>query len=124
MPRLRPLADPLRRILAVLCAGLVLALSLVAVSPELHAWLHTAEQEHACHHHHAKAKPSAAAEHEHDCAVVLFAGGVDLPVAPVALIPPRVVTGSVSPVTEAEFYLVSPRYLRHPERGPPAPRLS
>lgn len=122
MPRLRHLADPLRRALAVLCAGLVMALSLVAVSPELHEWLHSAEQEHTCHHHHKQAKPSS--EHEHDCAVVLFASGVDLPVAPVALIPPSVVVEGVSPVTEAEFYLVSPRYLRHPERGPPANRLS
>lgn len=122
MPRLRHLANPLRRALAVLCAGLVMALSLVAVSPELHEWLHAAEQEHTCHHHHKKTKPSA--EHEHDCAVVLFTSGVDLPVAPIALTPPRVVVEGVSPVTEAEFYLVSPRYLRHPERGPPANRLS
>ncbi len=122
MPRFRPLAVPLHRALAVLCAGLVLALSLVAVSPELHEWLHSAEQEHTCHHHHQKAKPSV--EHEHDCAVVLFASGVDLPVAPVALIPPSVLADGISPVTEAEFYLVSPRYLRHPERGPPAIRLS
>lgn len=115
-----PFPDPLRRLLAAFCAALVLALTLFAASPVAHDWLHAVEPSHTCTQH-AKpvATPTPAAADQHDCAVVLFASGVDLPVGPVALLPPRLVPQGVSPVTAAEVFLVSPRYLRQPERGPP-----
>lgn len=113
------LPDPLRRILAAGCAVLVLVLTIFAASPVAHDWLHAVEKKHTCHEHPAPPSP-ASANPDHDCAVVLFASGVELPVGPVALMPPRVLAQGVSPVTAAEFYLVSPRYLRQPERGPPS----
>jgi len=114
------LARPLRRIFAAVCAALVLALTIFAASPVAHDWLHAVGKKHACNEHPAPPPPPASANAEHDCAVVLFASGVELPVGPVALTPPRVVVQGISPVTAAEFYLVSPRYLRQPERGPPS----
>ncbi len=117
--RTNTLPDPMRRILAAACAVLVLVLTIFAASPVAHDWLHAVEKTHTCHEHPAPASPASAGD-DHDCAVVLFASGVELPVGPVALTPPRVLTQGVSPVTAAEFYLVSPRYLRQPERGPPS----
>ena len=115
------LADTLRRLLAAGCALLVLALTIVAASPSAHAWFHEAEQAHTCPHHPpADPKPAPAEAAGHDCAVVLFASGVDLDVGPLALFPPATVAGAVSPVTAAAPDLVAPRYLRQPERGPPA----
>ena len=109
------------RALAAVCAVLVLTLTVLSASPAAHAWLHEINNPHDCPGH-AKSTPPPSAD-EHDCAVVMFAGGVDAPMVP-ALIPPRNVVQSVSPVTAAEFYLVSPRYLRQPERGPPASRVA
>ncbi|MES2692627.1 MAG: hypothetical protein V4773_04080, partial [Verrucomicrobiota bacterium] len=96
--------SPFRRFLAALSAALVLALTLISASPAAHEWLHQVEQHHTCQHHHApvKAKPAATADSEHDCAVVLFASGVDLPVAPLALTPPSAVVDGISAVTAAE----------------------
>ncbi len=121
MPSLRSTAlpDPMRRILAALCAALVLVLTIFAASPVAHDWLHAVEKKHACQEHPAPQTPASASA-EHDCAVVLFASGVELPVGPLALTPPRIIAQGISPVTAAEFYLVSPRYLRQPERGPPS----
>jgi len=111
-------AEGLRRGIAAGCAALVLALTIFAASPVAHDWLHSVEKRHTCHEHPKPAPAPATAEH--DCAIVLFASGVNLPVAPLALTPPRLIAQAVSPVTAAEFYLVSPRYLRQPERGPPS----
>jgi hypothetical protein len=114
---------PLLRYFAVVCAVHVLALTFFAASPVAHEWLHAAEKPASCHHHdeseHAPGLPP-----DHDCAVVLFAGGVDLPVSPPALVPPRVVAREISPVAAVEIYLVAPRYLRQPERGPPVSWVS
>ena len=110
------------RALAAMCAAMVLALTLFAASPAAHDWLHAAQKSHTCADHEKSAPASNATDH--GCAVVLFANGVDTPVAAIALVPPRVVTQNVSPATAAEFYLVSPRYLRQPERGPPLSRVA
>jgi hypothetical protein len=93
------------RILAAGCAALVLALTIFAVSPAAHGLLHDDGHEHAVS--------------DDACAVVMFASGVSLPVAPIAVIPPTAVACAISPVTAAEVFLISPRYLRQPERGPP-----
>lgn len=112
----------LHRALAAMGAGLVLTLTVLAASPTAHDWLHASLDSHeGADHTHA---PLTSTAPEHDCAVVLFASGVETPVAPLALIPPRVAAENISPVTAAEFYLVSPRYLRQPERGPPSSRVA
>lgn len=100
----------LRRMLAAGCAGLVLALTIFAASPSAHELLHDDDHEHAVA--------------EDTCAVVMFASGVSLPVAPLSITPPTNVVQGVSPVTAADVFLVSPRYLRQPERGPPTNRVS
>lgn len=117
MSTLTQLRASLHRLLAAAGVLLVLALSVFAASPTAHEWLH--ESGHAADHDHGHAEPS-----EDGCAVVLFASGVSLPAAPAALTPPLTIEGGVSPVTAAEVYLIAPRYLRHPERGPPAHLVS
>lgn len=107
-------ADRLRRLLAGGCAALVFALTIFAASPVAHGLLHDDGHD----HHHDQAST------DDTCAVVLFAGGVSLPVGPLAITPPTIVPQGVSPVTAADVFLVSPRYLRQPERGPPVSGLS
>ena len=96
----------LRRGLALGCAALVLALTILAASPSAHGLLHDDDHQHAVS--------------DEGCAVVMFASGVSLPVAPLAITPPTDVVQGISPVTAAEVFLASPRYLRQPERGPPS----
>ena len=102
-------AERCRRLLAAGCAALVFALTMFAASPAAHDWLHAGDDQ---------------AAREHGCAIVLFASGVALPVGPIDVPLPAETPQVVSPATAAEVYLVSPRYLRQPERGPPADRLS
>ena len=102
----RFLTDALRRLVAAGCAGLVLALTVFAASPVAHELLH--EDEHA---------EDVAVDDR--CAVVMFASGVSLDVAPLAVTPPTTAVQGISPVTAAEVFLATPRYLRQPERGPP-----
>jgi hypothetical protein len=101
-------ADGLRRALALASAALVLALTIFAASPTAHEWLHDAD----------------ITLEDHDCAIVLFASGVSLPVGPVHVTPPVEARARVSPATAAEVFLVCPRYLRQPERGPPTVSVS
>jgi hypothetical protein len=96
--------DRLRRLFAAACAALVFALTVFAASPVAHEWLHV----------------DGVSQADDDCAVTLFASGVSLPVGPVHITPPVEAGSTVSPATAAELFLVSPRYLRQPERGPPA----
>jgi hypothetical protein len=110
------LAAPLRRLIAAGSAALVLALTIFAASPAAHDWLHALAEGGAPH---APLHAGEQADDDAGCAVVLFAGGVSLPVGPAAITPPILAPQGVSPVTAAEVYLVSPRYLRQPERGPP-----
>ena len=106
----------------MMCAALVFTLTLLAASPAAHNWLHSGVSSHACPEH-TKSHP-ASETGEQGCAVVLFASSVDVPVAAITLVPPRIEMRNISPVTAAEFYLVSPRYLRQPERGPPSSRVA
>lgn len=99
---------PWRRIVAAIGAALVLALTIFAASPTAHDLLH----DHAHGHNHGVGGGEG-------CAVTMFADGVSMPVGPVSLAPPRLLPHGVTPATAAEIFLVSPRYLRHPERGPP-----
>ena len=79
------------------------ALGVFAASPVLHDWLH---DQHA---------PPA----DDGCAVVLFAAGVSVPLGAIALVPPIVEWREFARPISREIFLVSPRYLRQPERGPP-----
>ena len=101
---LRLRADSFRRFLAAGAAVLVFALGVFSASPVLHDWLHAQHT-----------TPASDA-----CAVVLFADGVALTLA-VQIPPPPVAdwTEAHSPAS-IEIFLDSPRYLRQPERGPPA----
>jgi hypothetical protein len=101
-------ADRLRRLLAAGSAVLVFALTVFAASPIAHQWLHVDDL----------------VQGEDDCAVVLFASGVSLPAGPIHVSPPVPASVVVSPATAAEIFLVSPRYLRQPERGPPVSWVS
>ncbi len=111
--------DWLRRALAAAGAGLVLALTVFAASPAAHEWVHAAAGSCSGHAHGHDHGPATTGDDDAGCAVVLFASGVDLPVGPASALPPRLVAQGVTPVTAAEPLLVSPRYLRQPERGPP-----
>ena len=98
------LADRLRRLLAAGSAVLVLILTILAASPAAHGLLH---------------RDGAQTAGDDACAVVMFASGVSLPVGPIAILPPTTLRADVSPATATEVFLISPRYLRQPERGPP-----
>jgi len=101
--RRMPFADFLRRLLGASAAAVVLALTVFAASPELHAWLHHGTNQGT----------------DDDCAVVLFANGVSVPLGSIPIVPPsaewRVPPRAVAP----DIFLAPPRYLRRPERGPP-----
>ena len=107
---LRPAVGMMRRIMAAGCAAMVLALTIFAACPTAHSLLHDDAHQHAVS--------------EDPCAVVLFASGVSLPVVPIAITPPISVVQVVPRVAAAEIFLVSPRYLRQPERGPPSSWVS
>jgi hypothetical protein len=101
--RFRPTAEFFRRLLAGGSAVLVFALSLFAASPALHDWLH----------HGSDATDDG-------CAVVLFASGVSLPLDTPVVAPPVAIAQVESRQVAREIFVASPRYLRQPERGPPA----
>ncbi|MEO6004039.1 MAG: hypothetical protein ABIZ04_14115 [Opitutus sp.] len=93
----------LRRFGAAVGIALLLLISASAASPALHQWLHA----------------DSGFDASDNCAVVLFASGVTIASALIAL------TGSANrwirlrPLPIEEVLVVSPRYLRLPERGPP-----
>jgi hypothetical protein len=101
--RIAPVPSLLRRLFAAGGAAVVLLLAILAASPALHAWIHADS--------HAESD---------DCAVVLFASGVTLAATAIAIsLPPRE-WAVVQPVEARDFFPAAPRYLRQPERGPPA----
>jgi len=91
------------RFFAAAGVALMLLLTVAAASPALHQWLH------------GESAPDAS----DNCAVVLFASGVTLAAAVIAVAAPRIAWSEVRAHAVAEIFLVSPRYLRQPERGPP-----
>jgi hypothetical protein len=94
-----------RRIIATLGVGLVLLLGASTASPGLHHLLHGDG-------HHEVAGDN--------CAVVLFASGITLAASAVFVSSARLVWYERAPGIFAEIFMASPRYLRQPERGPPA----
>jgi hypothetical protein len=95
----------LRRLIAALGIALILLLGTAAVSPGLH------------HRMHSDGCDETASQHS--CAVVLFASGVTLMTAAIAVPAPRVAWHDAGRPVHTEILLVAPRYLRQPERGPP-----
>lgn len=83
--------------------ALVLALAALAVSPEAHARLHNE----ADHQNHA-------------CAVTLFAHGVFADITPVEAVMPEPAWQAPIHAEARVLFLQVPRYLRLPERAPPA----
>lgn len=108
LARRAPLADFLRRLFAAGGAALVFALTVFAASPALHTQLHHATD----------------TTHDDVCPVVLFTGSASLPTAALsAPLPPATLSAS-APIIAREIFVAPPRYLRQPERGPPASLLS
>ena len=97
------MGELLRRLMAAGCIVLVLGLGLFAASPVLHDQLH-----------HGQA-PSA----DDGCAVVLFANGVSVPLALIAVPPALVEWQKQDHLGSTELLLDSPRYLLQPVCGPP-----
>jgi hypothetical protein len=83
---------------------LVLALTVFAASPVAHGCLHADDGHHP---------------EDDGCAVMLFAAGVAAPLDPIVIPVPVAANREAPPVGATEIFLVTPRYLRQPERGPP-----
>ena len=105
------------RMLSAVCAALVLALVMLGASPAAHQWLHASDAAHACAKHAAKAPAPGV---EHDCAIVLFAHGVENSTGQITAGLPRIRAERIAFLASAELHLASPRFLLPPERGPPA----
>jgi len=120
----------------VTCAavGLVLALGLLAVSPDAHAWLHASHIEHAhgegeragCHGHgdrahHAESDLSGLpwADNDAGCVIELFSQGIETGPTGLDVGVYERREAVLSLQRPAELCLSTPRYLRQPERGPP-----
>jgi hypothetical protein len=93
-----------RRFFAAAGVALLLLLTVSAASPALHHWFHGNHDD-------------AASD---NCAVVLFSSGLALAVTAIAIAAPRASWSPLAPAPLTELFLTAPRYLRQPERGPPA----
>ena len=85
-------------------AGMVFALAVLAASPVAHDCLHADD----------------APVSEDQCAVVLFAHGVSAPLSHVVVTAPISTGQTTLRAVATEVFVSRPRYLRQPERGPPA----
>jgi len=85
------------------CIGVVVALGVFAASPNLHEQLHHNGQ----------------LSLDDGCAVVLFAGGVSVPLAPITVLPAPSTGRGLAWVEAEELLLEAPRFLLPPGRGPP-----
>ncbi|HRE80586.1 MAG TPA: hypothetical protein PLN52_06035 [Opitutaceae bacterium] len=123
-----------QRWVAYASVGLVVALGLLAVSPDVHAWLHASDLSHvhgtgdrAVCHGHGDSAPHVGgdfsglpmADTDAGCVIELFSQGIETG-------PTGLVVGVyerreavLSLRLPAELCLSTPRYLRQPERGPP-----
>lgn len=93
----------LRRLVAMWGIALVLLLVAASASAGLHEALHV----------------GSAHEGGDQCAVVLFASGITLIAGAVAVTALRAIRYETAPAFIREIWVVHPRYLRQPERGPP-----
>lgn len=94
-------------------AVLVLLLTGLSVSPQLHAELHD------CGHDHDHPAPASIPDSEASCVVTLFGQGITAGLAPLALPAPSSHFQSTIVTARREIFFCPPRYLHQPERGPP-----
>jgi len=123
--RLRALIVAGKHLTATASVALIFVLGLLAVVPEAHAWLHprASSESHAstgrCHHDSDRGHTHPL-ESDAGCVVDLFAQGVEPSFAAFTL----AIEFTIEAVTELsaphDLRLSPPRYLRQPERGPPA----
>ncbi len=109
----------LNRATALLAAGCVLVLTVLAVSPDLHAGLHAAaEAAHTdCSHHETDVPVGDAG---HSCVVTLFShGAMALLVFCLLLLARPTVAGLTLRATD-ESLVAPPRYRHVPSHAPPA----
>jgi hypothetical protein len=99
-----PFVAFLRRSVAAGCAALVLLLATLAASPRLHERFHRADN----------------VSTDDNCAVTLFASGISLACAGTPVPLPQVAWVERPTTAPAEIFVATPRFLRLPERGPPA----
>lgn len=125
MTRHSPSPSLLSRFTAVLGAALVLVLTILAVSPSLHAWVHAEPADSALHtkcshgHHHHDAPASA--DDEAGCIVNLFSqGGSELVALPALLPAPRFAPAGDTLPLSVFCAPSAPAYLLPPGCGPPA----
>jgi hypothetical protein len=105
-------------------------LSLSAVSPQLHAWLHGHVKEHASHTSTQVGKPttersapyiSDADDGEaHECAVTMFSHGVVHHAVALSVPPCEGILRAVNFRPFERLALAQPRYLHLPPQAPPA----
>jgi len=102
-------------ITAVFGVALILLLSVLAASPEWHAWVH-GPQEAA-----EAASPGHApvGDADHDCAVTLFASGVGLLLAFFLLLLARVLIRHQALLSSNWLIVSRPRYWLVPSHAPP-----
>jgi hypothetical protein len=93
----------LHRLLAASGAALVLLLSVLAASPELHAWLH-----------------GNAGETDHECVITLFQHGMVAAAAEIALVFVALILPARVAAAPAALHLAPPRYWLPPGHAPPA----
>ena len=99
---------PFRRLLALGAAALVLLLTVLAVSPQLHTSFHD-------HHDDCTAENTQ----DEGCVVTLFAAGVTAAPAPLVVVAPPTTHLRAEFSPHSEIFVTPPRYLHQPERGPP-----
>jgi hypothetical protein len=102
-----PALRPFHRFIAAGAAALVLLLTILAVSPQLHAGLH------------AHGATNASVQTDDGCVISLFAGGVTAAPAAISLAAPTIAYVEIVFAPRAEIFVSPPRYLLQPERGPP-----
>ena len=90
------------RWVAGMAAALVLLLTALTASPSAHQWLH-----------------EGSSDHEDGCAVVIFSLGVEL-MGFTALLTKPLIRRTDAPQSADSVFLLPPRFLLQPERGPPA----
>lgn len=107
-----------RSLLAAVGVALVLLLGAMAVNPALHALAHV-DPEPCGHGHRHESAPTPATNHDHVCAVTLFAQGLAL-TTPVTIQPAAVaVWGEFALSAVEEPLLTAPRSRHAPPCGPP-----
>jgi hypothetical protein len=105
---------------ASFAAVLVLVLTVLAASPDLHERLHGHGPQSAGATHHSGARPTQGLPDDDDgCVVTLFAQGVVLPLAILALAFAGRVLRLVETFTDDRFAAVAPSFLLLPSQAPP-----